>query len=97
MDEANFMEKQARKLVPPHVVGGNRCPVMLAGVLKSAYVKHKKLTYGSAFRNLSQNDKRNSDLCSAIWRKGGKLNRKASQYHVSIAVIKMPLNDPFVH
>jgi hypothetical protein len=77
VNEANFVEKQARKLVPPHVIGGNRCPVMLVGVLKSAYVKHKKLALGSAFRNLSQNDKRISDLCSAIWREGSKPVRKA--------------------
>ena len=72
MNEANFMEKRARKLVPPHIIGGNRCPVMLAGVLKSAYVKHEKLALASAFRNLSQNDKRISDLRSAIWREGDK-------------------------
>jgi hypothetical protein len=60
------MEKQAGKLVPPHVVGGIRCPAMLAGVLKSAYVKHKKPAHGSAFRNIDENRKRISDLRSAI-------------------------------
>ncbi|MGI0019599.1 MAG: hypothetical protein ACREAY_03925 [Nitrososphaera sp.] len=79
MNEANFMEKQARKLVPPHVIGGNRCRAMLAGVLKSAYVKHEKLALGSAFRNIGENSKRISDLRSAIWHEGGMPVRVAPQ------------------
>ena len=89
MNEANFKEKEARKLVPPHVIGGIRFPAMLARVLKSAYVKHKKLARGSAFRNLSQNDKRISDLHSANWREGAGFIRKAPHLHVSIAAVKM--------
>ena len=72
MDKANFKGKQGRKLVPPHVVGGNRCYVMLAGVLKSAYVKQENLAPRSVFRNIFENDRRISDLCSAIWHAGAK-------------------------
>jgi hypothetical protein len=52
VDKANFREKQGRKLVPPHVGGGNRCLVMHNEVLKSAYVKQENLACKSAFRNI---------------------------------------------
>jgi hypothetical protein len=97
VDESNFMEKQAGKLVPPHVVSGIRCPTMLAGVLKSAYVKHKKLAHGSVFRNNEEIRKRNSDLHSAIWRKGNRPVRMAPKLRVSIASIVMLTNDLFIH
>jgi len=69
---------------------------MLAVVLKSAYVKREKLAPGSAFRNLSRNDKRISDLRSAIWRESGKPVRKQLQWHVSIAATKIARNNQFI-
>lgn len=48
---AIYDQKRTEKLVPPHVSGGIRQPILLSVVLKSAYVTREFLMNRSVFQN----------------------------------------------